>query len=113
MSALTNTQPSTKNEDLTVDGHRIPHEKTLQTAAKLSIVEDRPIMMDYWTYSIDKNAKIGVQEDGQKMLIKTEEEYTSYISKILSVDKSDYIIVTENSIYLVDSAVPVKRVSMN
>jgi len=33
----------------TPDGYRLPEATTLQHAVKLSIVEDKPIMMDYWT----------------------------------------------------------------
>ena len=45
--------------------------------------------------------------DGEKLLVKSEEEYTSPISKIYKVE-TDYIIVTENSIYLVSSDIPNK-----
>jgi hypothetical protein len=94
-------------------GHRLPLDKTLQNAAKLSIVEDRPIMMDYWTESLDKSVMIGIREDEKKMLIKNTEEYTSYIEKIFRIGGSDYIIMTENSIYLVDKDIPTKKVSFD
>jgi hypothetical protein len=29
--------------------YRLPNDITLQNAVKLSIVEDKPIMLDYWT----------------------------------------------------------------
>jgi D-aminopeptidase len=93
------------------DGYRLPDMKTLQNAIKLSIVEDRPIMMDYWTNSIDKSVMIGIREDGKKMLIKSAEEYTSYIEKVYRINGKDYIILTENSIYIVDTGIPNKRVS--
>ena len=32
--------------------YRLPETTTLTHAAKLSIVEDKPIMMDYWTNSL-------------------------------------------------------------
>ena len=106
-------QPKKEN-DLSLDeGHRLPEVKTLQNAAKLSIVEDRPILMDYWTSSIDKTVMIGIREDGKKMLIKNSEEYTSYIEKVYRINGKDYIIMTENSIYLVDGAIPSKRVSFD
>ena len=75
-----------------------------------SIVEDKPILMDYWTSSIEKTALIGVKDDSEKLLVKSEEEYTSPISKIFKVEK-EYIIMTENSIYLVDVSIPTKRIS--
>ena len=93
------------------EGHRLPEIKTLQNAAKLSIVEDRPILMDYWTSSIDKTVMIGIREDGKKMLIKNAEEYTSYIEKVYRINGKDYIIMTENSIYLVCASIPTKRIA--
>lgn len=100
--------------EVTLDeGHRLPDIKTLQNAIKLSIVEDKPIMMDYWTGSLDKSVMIGIREDGQKMLIKNPEEYTSYINKIYRINGTDYIIMTENSIYLVDIQIPTKKVSFD
>ena len=102
-----------KNEVTLEEGHRLPEIKTLQNAAKLSIVEDRPIMMDYWTDSIDKSVMIGIKDDGKKMLIKNSEEYTSYIEKVYRINGKDYIIMTENSIYLVDAEIPSKKVSFD
>lgn len=92
------------------NGYRLPENNTLQHASKLAIVEDKPIMMDYWTNSLDKTVLIGVKENQEKLLVKSEEEYTSPISKIYKVG-TDYIIVTENSIYLVDVNIPTKRIS--
>jgi hypothetical protein len=92
------------------DGYRLPENTTLQHAVKLSIVEDKPIMMDYWTDSIERSALIGVKDTQEKLLVKNEEEYTSPISKIYKVGK-EYIIMTENSIYLVDVDIPTKRIS--
>jgi hypothetical protein len=103
MSALATTTT-------TDNGYRLPETKTLLHAAKLSIVEDKPILMDYWTSSIEKTALIGVKEDNEKLLVKSEEEYTSPIAKIFKVEK-EYIVMTENSIYLVDVSIPTKRIS--
>ena len=50
-----------------------PSNQCLQHAVKIAIVEDRPIMMDYWTNSQDKNVLIGVKEDGEKLLVKSED----------------------------------------
>jgi hypothetical protein len=95
----------------TQNGYRLPENNTLQHATKLSIVEDKPIMFDYWTQSLDKTVLIGHREDNEeKLLVKSEEEYTSPISKIYKVGK-EYIIITENSIYIVDVAIPSKKIS--
>ena len=90
--------------------YRLPTGTTLQHCAKLGIVEDKPIMLDYWTSSCDKDVLIGVRENGEKLLVKSEEEYTSPVSKIYKVE-TEYIIITENSIYVVSADIPTKRIS--
>ena len=45
-----------------------------------------------------------------QLLVKSEDEYTSPISKIYKVDK-EYIIITENSIYVVSADIDTKRIS--
>ena len=90
--------------------YRLPTSTTLQHCAKLGIVEDKPIMMDYWTNSVDKSVLIGVREDGEKLLVKSEDEYTSPIAKIFKVEE-EYIIITENSLYIVSASIPTKRIS--
>lgn len=90
--------------------YRMPSGQTLQHISKLSIVNDKPIMMDYWVNSVEKKVIIGVREGGEKLLVKNEEEYTSPISKVYKV-KEDFIIETENSLYLVDAAIDTKKIS--
>ena len=90
--------------------YKLPSEATLKHASKLSIVEDKPIMLDYWTASLDKKALVGVKENGEKLLVKSEDEYTSPIAKFYK-SATEYIIITENSIYLVSSDIPTKRIS--
>jgi len=92
------------------NNYRLPATNTLQNLSKLAILEDKPIMFDYWTSSLDNDVIIGVREGGEKLLVKTEDEYTSPISKIYKVDQ-EYIIVTENSIYVITSEVLTKRIS--
>ena len=90
--------------------YRLPSELTFQHAAKLSIVEDKPIMLDYWTDSLDKKALIGVRESGEKLLVKSAEEYTTPVNKFYK-SGTEYIIITENSIYLVSSDIPTRKIS--
>ena len=106
MSALVETN-SSQNESASF---RLPDIKTLQHASKLAIVDDKPIMLDYWNESLEKTVLIGVKENQEKLLVKSEEEYTSPISKIYKVE-TDYIIETENSLYLADSSIATKRIS--
>jgi hypothetical protein len=91
--------------------YRLPSDVTLQNATKLSIVEDKPVMFDYWTDSLDKKALIGVKEgSGEKLLVKSAEEYTSPIAKFYK-SMSEYIVITENSIYVVASDIPTRKIS--
>jgi|TARA_Y100000389_G_C17469910_1_gene529419 hypothetical protein len=102
-----------QKEEVTVggSGYRLPDNTTMQHAIKLSIVEDKAIMLDYWTHSLDKSVLIGVKKESkEKLLVKSEDEYTSPIAKIYKV-ATEYIVVTENSIYLVDVNIPTKLIS--
>ena len=102
-----------ENENTTTStnaNYRLPTNLTMQHITKLSIVNDKPIMLDYWTKSLENTIIIGIRESGEKLLVKSEEEYTSPISKIYKVE-TDYIIETENSLYLADSSIATKRIS--
>lgn len=110
MSSSSVAKAPANASNTTPNGYRLPENTTLQHAAKLSIVEDKPIMFDYWTNSLEKTVLIGVKENQEKLLVKSEEEYTSPIAKIYKVG-TEYIVVTENSIYIVDVAIPTKRIS--
>ena len=90
--------------------YRLPSEITLKHAAKLSIVEDKPIMLDYWTSSLDKKALIGARDNGEKLLVKSEDEYTSTIAKFYK-SGTEYIVITENSIYVVSNEIPTRKIS--
>jgi hypothetical protein len=115
MSSQANSNALTVSNTNTSNGYRLPDNKTLQHACKLSIVEDKPILFDYWTQSLDKTVLIGIkdkdsQENQEKLLVKSEEEYTSPIAKIFKVS-NEYIIMTENSIYIVDVNIPTRKIS--
>ena len=97
----------------TSQNYRLPNDITMQHAAKISITSDKPIMLDYWTDSLDKQILIGMRTSGEKLLVKNEEEYTSPISKIYKVGEEpteDYIISTENSIYIISANIETKRI---
>lgn len=90
---------------------KLPPAELWRHLAKLSIVDDKPIMLDYWTDSLKKDVLIGVKkEQDEKLLVKNAEEYTSPISKIYNV-AGCYIICTENSIYLVSSDISTKYIN--
>lgn len=88
----------------------LPSANVLLRAAKIAMDEDRPILLDYFEDSVKKTACIGVREDGIKYLVKSDTEYTSTIQNIFKLEEC-YIILTENSLYIVSKDTPVKRVS--
>jgi hypothetical protein len=102
-------QKSTPKTETTFN-YRLPSDVTMKHAAKLAIVEDKPIILDYWTFSLDKKALIGARENGEKLLVKNEEEYTSQIVKFYK-SGTEYIVITENSIYIVSNDIPTRRIS--
>lgn len=67
-------------------------------------------MFDYWTDSLDRKVLIGVRDNGEKLLVKSEDEYTSPIAKIWKVE-TEFIIMTENSLYVVSADIPKKRIA--
>jgi hypothetical protein len=106
-TSVTQRQTVTTNNS----NYRLPCDATLQNVTKLSIVEDKPVMFDYWTDSLDKKALIGVREgSGEKLLVKSAEEYTSPIVKFYK-SLTEYIVITENSIYVVASDIPTRKIS--
>lgn len=111
-STTSNTNTPTTSTTTTTDNinYRLPEKVTLENAVKWAIIEDRPIMLDYWTDSLEKKVMIGVRENGEKLLVKNADEYTSPIVKIFK-HNTDYIVMTENSIYLVDSSISIRRIS--
>lgn len=106
MSTSTIATPSSSAESTV----RMPENTTMQNAIKLAISEDKPILLDYWTSSIEKTALVGVRDTKEKLLVKSQDEYTSPIQKIYKVG-TDFIIMTENSIYLVCASIPTKKIS--
>jgi hypothetical protein len=101
---------SDKTVSTTAPAFATPGNQCLQHCIKIAIVDDKPIMFDYWTSSHENKVLIGVRDNGEKLLVKSEDEYTSPIEKIYKVD-NEYIIVTENSLYIVSSSIATKRIS--
>ena len=98
------------SESIDNQGHKLPPNSLWKHIAKISITEDKPIMLDYWLDSLEKAVSIGVRENGEKLLVKSEDEYTSPIKNIYSVDEC-YIICSENSIYITSNIIPKKKIS--
>jgi hypothetical protein len=89
----------------------LPSPQSLVNAAKLSIEQDKPIQLDYYVDTFNKKAFLG-QDDksGERMLVKSGEEFTSLIKNVYKVT-DDYIVVTENSIYIVSGKIERRMIS--
>ena len=108
MSAPTPSAPAT-NAPQTQEV--LPHPTTLLHAAKLAKQQDKAIQLDYYLDSVTNKAFMGEDPDSkEKMLVKSNDEFTSTIQKIYKVQE-DFIIITENSIYLVNGKIQKRRVN--
>lgn len=89
---------------------QVPSATTMAQAAKIAIERDRPIYLDYYNDSLDKKCCIAVRTS-DKFLLKSETEYTSPIETIMRLkEEKIFIVLTENSLYIVSADIPVKRV---
>lgn len=86
----------------------LPSASVLLRAAQLAVDEDKPIYLDYYSDSIEKKCCIGVQ-DGTKYLVKSDSEYTSTIENVYKCENC-YIVGTENSLYIVSTEIPIKKI---
>jgi hypothetical protein len=88
----------------------LPTPQTLLQAAKLAIQQDKSIQMDYYVETEKGQAFLGEDtENSEKMLVKSGEEFTSLIQKIYKV-QTDYIVITENSIYIVSGKIQKRKI---
>ena len=90
-----------------------PAPAVLVQAAKLALAQDKPILLDYFVETATGKAFMG--EDGEtkeKMLVKSSDEFTSLIQKVYKVG-DDYIIMTENSIYLCSGKIQKRKIQAN
>ena len=86
----------------------LPSASVLLRAAQVAMEQDKPIYLDYYTESVAKSCCIGVS-DSEKYLVKNESEYTSTIQSVFKCETC-YIVMTENSLYIVSADVPIKKI---
>ena len=109
-TALTTTAPAAA---AATGGGVLPSPAALVQAAKLALTHDNPIRLDYYVETSNGSAFMG--EDGEtkeKMLVKSAEEFTSMIQKTYKVGE-DYLVLTENSIYIVSGKLQKRRIQAN
>jgi hypothetical protein len=91
----------------------LPSATALVQAAKLSIQTDKPIKLDFFVDTYNQKAFIGEDstDPKEKVLVKAKDEFTSTIQKLYKVSE-EYIVVTENSLYLVSTRVQKRRINL-
>ncbi len=90
----------------------LPSSQTLLQAAKLAIEQDRAILLDYYQQTANGTAFLGEDPDTkERILVKSKEEFTSLIKKLYK-SGDDFIIITENSIYLVSGKIQKRKVNL-
>ena len=90
----------------------LPAPATLLQAAKLAIEQDRAIMLDYYRQTANATAFLGEDpETKERILVKSKDEFTSLIKKLYKVGE-DFIILTENSLYVVSGKIQKRKVNL-
>jgi hypothetical protein len=108
-TALTSSSSSSGGASV---ANPIPSAATLSQAAKLAIEQDRAIMLDYYVDTCSAKAFLG--EDpatNERILVKSKDEFTSLIRKLYKVG-DDFIILTENSLYVVSGKIQKRKVNL-
>ncbi len=110
MSSATSA-PATANAAPQPAQEILPSATALLHASRLCIQQDKPIQLDYYVESANNKAFIGEDpETKEKMLVKSNDEFTSLIGKIYKVQE-DFLIVTENSVYIVSGKIQKRRIN--
>lgn len=90
----------------------LPSAQTMIQASKLAIEQDRAIMLDYYRQTAGGTAFLGEdQNTKEKILVKSKDEFTSLIKKLFKVG-DDFIILTENSLYVVSGKIQKRKVNL-
>jgi len=108
-------QPQAQPQAQTADAPAtvLPSPAVLVQAAKLALAHDNPIRLDYYVETSNGSAFMGEDaETKDKMLVKSAEEFTSLIQKTYKVG-DDYIVMTENSIYVVNGKLQKRKIQAN
>lgn len=95
----------------------LPSATALLQAAKLGIKDDKPIKLDFYVDTYHQKAFIGedVTDPKDKVLVKAKDEFTSTIQKLYKVEQkadSDFIVVTENSLYIVSGKIQKRKIDL-
>jgi len=103
---------STGSASATATVELLPSNQTLLQAAKIAIEQDRAMMLDYYRQTAGGTAFLGEDpETKERVLVKSKDEFTSLIKKLYKVG-DDFIILTENSLYVVSGKIQKRKVNL-
>jgi len=108
----TSSTSTTAPASAAVAAEVLPSATTLLQAAKIAIKEDRAILLDYFVQTANGTAFLGEDPTTkERILVKSKEEFTSLIKKLYK-SGDDFIILTENSIYIVSGKIQKRKVNL-
>ena len=91
----------------------LPGVNTLLQASKIAIEQDKAIMLDYYRETSANTAFLGEDTETQeRILVKSKDEFTSLVKKLYKVG-DDFIILTENSLYIVAGKIQKRKVNLS
>jgi hypothetical protein len=112
MSAPVQNSSAAQTATATSSTEVLPGATTLLQASKIAIEQDRAIMLDYFRQTANGTAFLGEDPDTkERILVKSKEEFTSLIKKLYKVG-DDFIILTENSLYIVSGKIQKRKVNL-
>jgi hypothetical protein len=114
MSTPVQTTTSAQPAPSSITTESLPGATTLVQASKIAINEDRAIMLDYYCQTANGTAFLGEDPTTkERILVKSKEEFTSLIKKLYKVNEcNDFIILTENSLYIVSGKIQKRKVNL-
>lgn len=92
----------------------LPQASVLLQAAKIAIEQDRDIKLDYYRDTAKGTAFLGEDKENkqERVLVKSKDEFTSLVKKFYKVD-NDFIVLTENSLYIVSGKIQKRQVNLS
>lgn len=111
-TAATTTATATATAATPSTAAVLPAANTLLQAAKIAMEQDRAIMLDYFRETLNGTAFLGEDpQTNERILVKSKDEFTSLIKKLYKIG-DDFIILTENSLYIVSGKIQKRKVNL-
>jgi hypothetical protein len=106
------SQPAATPASTSTSTEVLPSAAVLLQAAKFALEQDRAIMLDYYRQTANGTAFLGEDPSTQeRILVKSKEEFTSLVKKLYKAG-DDFIILTENSLYVVSGKIQKRKVNL-